>query len=216
MWDLYRFPNTRVWEYAGTPPVASSKPGNATSNSEIQINYTIALKLNQEVRIICWIMTRPVNFTTKLEAVKKTWGKRCTKLLFFSSVTNAENADFERTKSYMSGGAGYVLSKESLIRFATISLHDYSHCYDGHGGPEDWQIGTCLQAVGVQAMDSRDRIERLDRFMPLDPIFLVNMKNKTQLSWYFDRSYYPHGWGLECEMSQMEMFIPEVKTFSDG
>lgn len=42
---------------------------------------------------------------------------------------------------YMSGGAGYVLSKEALRRFVVEALPDKKNCSGGTGGPEDLQMG---------------------------------------------------------------------------
>ena len=40
----------------------------------------------QSIKVLCLIMTQPNNTRTKARAVKETWGKRCTKLLFISSA----------------------------------------------------------------------------------------------------------------------------------
>ncbi|TDG40353.1 hypothetical protein AWZ03_013231, partial [Drosophila navojoa] len=45
-------------------------------------NTSIAEKLHSEVRVLCWIMTGPSNHKTKAVHVKRTWGKRCNKLIF--------------------------------------------------------------------------------------------------------------------------------------
>ena len=55
---------------------------------------------------------------------------------------------------YMSGGAGYVLSKEALYRFVNIGLKDKSGTYcrkDPHG-PEDLQMGKCLENLNVSTL----------------------------------------------------------------
>ncbi|CAG7705358.1 unnamed protein product [Allacma fusca] len=70
-------------------PQESTAPPD-TEITEIKINSSVASRLEKEVRIVCWIMTRPVNATEKILAVKKTWGRRCTKLLILSSANNTE------------------------------------------------------------------------------------------------------------------------------
>ena len=49
---------------------------------------TVADDLYNKVRVLCWVMTQPKNLETRSRHIKNTWGKRCNKLLFFSSVGN--------------------------------------------------------------------------------------------------------------------------------
>ena len=60
-------------------------------------------------------------------------------------------------QGYMSGGAGYVLSKEALGRLATKGLEDTSmlRCRSDDGGAEDVEMGKCMEGLGVKAGDSR-------------------------------------------------------------
>lgn len=53
-------------------------------------NTTVAKQLYNDVKILCWIMTNPKNHKKKAIHVKKTWGKRCNKILFMSSVKDPE------------------------------------------------------------------------------------------------------------------------------
>lgn len=179
-------------------------------------------------------MTGPQNLDKKAVHVKKTWGKRCTKLIFFSSVTNEtfptiglnisegrehltgktmrafkyvydhffDEADWfmkadddtyfimenlryflsSRDKmepvyfghhfktivrqGYYSGGAGYILSKETLKRLATTG-QDPKFCRQD-GGAEDAELGKCMQNLGVKTANSTDALGR-SRFHCFDP-----------------------------------------------
>lgn len=56
---------------------------------------------------------------------------------------------------YMSGGAGYVLSREALKRYAERGHHRPGMCRED-GGAEDVAIGQCLQNLGVTVGESYD------------------------------------------------------------
>ena len=59
----------------------------------------------------------------------------------------------------MTGGAGYVLSREAVTRF--VSGHgDASKCRPGDEGPEDVEMSRCLQRLGVNFVDTRDKYGR--------------------------------------------------------
>ncbi|KAI6233965.1 N-acetylgalactosaminide beta-1,3-galactosyltransferase [Aphelenchoides fujianensis] len=57
-------------------------------------------------------------------------------------------------QSYMSGGAGYVISREALRRFGE-SMNETKNCGPGNQ-PEDLQMGLCLEDLDVKAVDTRD------------------------------------------------------------
>ncbi|XP_074835950.1 glycoprotein-N-acetylgalactosamine 3-beta-galactosyltransferase 1-B-like [Carettochelys insculpta] len=60
-------------------------------------------------------------------------------------------------QGYMSGGAGYVLSKEALRRF----VEGFRTQVCTHTSPvEDMALGQCMEKMGVQAGDSRDTLGR--------------------------------------------------------
>ncbi|KAI5612181.1 glycoprotein-N-acetylgalactosamine 3-beta-galactosyltransferase 1-A [Silurus asotus] len=96
-------------------------------------------------------------------------------------------------QGYMSGGAGYVLSKEALRRFVQgFSTKVCTHT----SSVEDLAMGQCLEKMGVKAGDSRDSIER-ETFHPFVPEHhLTEVFSKT--FWYWNYCFYPIVLGPRC------------------
>ncbi|XP_059060281.1 glycoprotein-N-acetylgalactosamine 3-beta-galactosyltransferase 1-like [Achroia grisella] len=99
-------------------------------------------------------------------------------------------------QGYMSGGAGYVLSREALDRFVNKALPSPHLCKASDHGAEDAEMGKCLDKIGVKAMDSRDTLQRgrFFPFVPRDHLF----PNKDKGFWYWQYIYYPSDEGLDC------------------
>lgn len=90
-------------------------------------------------------------------------------------------------QGYMSGGSGYVLSREAVRRFNEVALIDDYKCWNGTEGNEDVEIGKCLENVGVLAGDSRDDHER-HRFLPFPPDGLI--RNLFGETWLDNATFY--------------------------
>ncbi|NXH10888.1 C1GTA galactosyltransferase, partial [Bucco capensis] len=96
-------------------------------------------------------------------------------------------------QGYMSGGAGYVLSKEALRRF--VGAWASGTC--SHSSPvEDLALGQCLEKLGVEAGDSRDTRGR-ETFHPFPPETHLTDKFSPSF-WYWSYSYYPIVEGPQC------------------
>ncbi|KAK6186502.1 hypothetical protein SNE40_008531 [Patella caerulea] len=73
-------------------------------------------------------------------------------------------------QGYMSGGAGYVLSKEALRVFVTKGVAKTKPvCHIQDVRNEDILMGACMEKLAVKAIDTVDEYQR-ERFLPLDLI----------------------------------------------
>ncbi|XP_052852825.1 glycoprotein-N-acetylgalactosamine 3-beta-galactosyltransferase 1 isoform X2 [Drosophila gunungcola] len=88
-------------------------------------------------------------------------------------------------EEYMSGGAGYVLSKMALHQLINEGFVNSSICSNRGYGYEDIELGRCLRGVGVVGGDSRDE-QGLNRFIPFSPLHWYPDAPK----WYRPLLYY--------------------------
>ena len=104
----------------------------------------------------------------------------------------------DNPNGFMSGGAGYVLSKEALVRFIRDALPHRHLCKWGHKGMEDIELGQCLDNVGVYAGDSRDHFggERFHPFTPEDHLIPGWIKHNHD--WFYILNFYPRIEGPGC------------------
>ncbi|KAH8403027.1 hypothetical protein KR222_003391, partial [Zaprionus bogoriensis] len=99
-------------------------------------------------------------------------------------------------QGYMSGGSGYVLSKEAVRRLVVEGIPNPKICLPGTVINEDIEIGRCMENLNVTAGDSRDAIGR-GRMFPFVPESHL-IPNKDPKSWYWSYQYYKSDDGLDC------------------
>ncbi|XP_017472021.1 PREDICTED: glycoprotein-N-acetylgalactosamine 3-beta-galactosyltransferase 1 [Rhagoletis zephyria] len=103
---------------------------------------------------------------------------------------------------YMSGGAAYVLSKEALRRFMTMAFHNTTLCPRARKfGIEDFNMGICLQNVGVHLADARFALgtDNKPKFIPIDLHTYMSTDNTTEISdWLLSMSPHRVESGLNC------------------
>lgn len=90
------------------------------------------------------------------------------------------------SQGYMSGGAGYVLSKEALRRYIRgFSSGECTH----FSTIEDMALGKCMETMKVQPADSRDTIGR-QTFHPYPPDHYLVRQPPRQRPWYLIYDHY--------------------------
>jgi len=127
----------------------------------------------------------------------------------------------------MSGGAGYVLSREAVTRFVRKGLTDTNNTVckttiEGAGG-EDQELGRCLQNLGVDHGDTRDSGGR-HRFMMYSPeAHMLPRPDDIFNNWWHDNSFYqPVVDGIGCcsdsavsfhRVSPAQMYVMEYLIY---
>ncbi|XP_005091047.1 glycoprotein-N-acetylgalactosamine 3-beta-galactosyltransferase 1-B-like [Aplysia californica] len=96
-------------------------------------------------------------------------------------------------QGYMSGGAGYVLSREALRRLVVEGVVK-RRCTKFYG-MEDLDLGQCLYELGVKAEDSIDE-KGLERFHPLNPF--TYFADFPLPNWTHQYAYHPFQRGFQC------------------
>ncbi|XP_017770919.1 PREDICTED: glycoprotein-N-acetylgalactosamine 3-beta-galactosyltransferase 1-like isoform X2 [Nicrophorus vespilloides] len=100
-------------------------------------------------------------------------------------------------QGYMSGGAGYVLSREALKRFIEVGVSNGTLCRQTNSGSEDVEMGKCMEKVKVEAGDSRDSLGR-GRFFPFVPEHHLIPGHSPKSFWYWKYVYYDSKEGMDC------------------
>jgi len=92
-------------------------------------------------------------------------------------------------QGYMSGGAGYILSREALRRFVVEGIPNPKMCLPGTVVNEDIEIGRCMEHLNVTAGDSRDQIGR-GRMFPFVPEHHIIPAKYDKGFWYWNYQFY--------------------------
>ncbi|XP_042206146.1 glycoprotein-N-acetylgalactosamine 3-beta-galactosyltransferase 1-like isoform X2 [Homarus americanus] len=111
----------------------------------------------------------------------------------------------EDALEYMSGGAGYVLSREAVRRLQDTNVKE---CHvPGLTSYEDVNMGACMKALGVTAGDTRDSLGR-PRFLPYPPWVLLDpsLQYQSKYSWLQRLSKYQFNFGAEYLSDQAVSF----------
>lgn len=89
-------------------------------------------------------------------------------------------------QGYMSGGAGYVLSKEALRRF--VKGFSTGEC-TFYSDQEDVAMGKCMETMKVKPADSRD-VKGRQTFHPYPPGYYLIRQPPRQRPWFLIYEHY--------------------------
>ncbi|KAH8279736.1 hypothetical protein KR054_003729 [Drosophila jambulina] len=113
--------------------------------------------------------------------------------IYFGSAFNLTS------QIYMSGGAGYVLSRKAVELFVDAVGED-SLCQPSDTGAEDYEMGKCLETLKVTVGESRDHYGR-HRFFSLSlHYFLIPQENVDEEEEFWLSKYLVHSCrkGIRC------------------
>ncbi|CAL1526715.1 unnamed protein product [Lymnaea stagnalis] len=87
---------------------------------------SIAKEMFKKVRVLCWIMTSPINLEKKAVHVKNTWAKRCNTVLYMSSVHDPK---FPTVGLNVTEGRTHLTAK---------TMKAFLYVYEHHLADADW------------------------------------------------------------------------------
>uniref|UniRef100_A0A1I8I5Y1 N-acetylgalactosaminide beta-1,3-galactosyltransferase n=2 Tax=Macrostomum lignano TaxID=282301 RepID=A0A1I8I5Y1_9PLAT len=100
-------------------------------------------------------------------------------------------------QGYMSGGAGYVLSRAAVRKFVDLGLPSRDSACSGQFISEDVNLGSCMNMLGVHVLNSLDSLGR-ERFHPFQPEHHLPPGGIPPGNWLRRYNYYPLREGPEC------------------
>ncbi|KAH8334314.1 hypothetical protein KR059_008781 [Drosophila kikkawai] len=110
--------------------------------------------------------------------------------IYFGSAFNLDS------QIYMSGGAGYVLSRKAVELFVEATA-EKSLCQHGDIGAEDFEMGRCMDPLNVTVGDSRDPYGR-HRFFSLSLEYFLIPEDDDDEFWLYKYLVHSCKKGLQC------------------
>ncbi|XP_065092560.1 glycoprotein-N-acetylgalactosamine 3-beta-galactosyltransferase 1-like [Ochlerotatus camptorhynchus] len=147
--------------------------------------------LSEDIRVLCWVMTTPVNHDTKAIHVKQTWGRRCNKLLLMSSTEDEKIGTIA-----LPVGEG----RESLWN---KTREAFRYVYDHHLNEYDWFMKADDDTYVI--------MENLRYFLyPYSPGFPIFFGSKFRYPEYVNQGYFSGGAGYVLSREALKRFVEQA------
>lgn len=98
------------------------------NNSSIhkKADTSLAEKLFNEIRIVCLVLTQPADHQKKAKYVKNTWGSKCNRLIFLSTVNDTDL-----------GAMAFPFNESREILWGKVR-RGFLHAYENYYDEADW------------------------------------------------------------------------------
>ncbi|XP_055620901.1 glycoprotein-N-acetylgalactosamine 3-beta-galactosyltransferase 1-like isoform X2 [Toxorhynchites rutilus septentrionalis] len=149
------------------------------------------LSLTENVRVLCWVMTTPANHETKALHVKRTWGRRCNKLLLMSST---EDEKVGTVALPVGEGRQHLWNK---------TREAFRYVYEHHLNEYDWFMKADDDTYVI--------VENLRYFLyPYSPEFPIYFGSKFRYPEYVSQGYFSGGAGYVLSREALKRFIEQA------
>ncbi|XP_062559462.1 glycoprotein-N-acetylgalactosamine 3-beta-galactosyltransferase 1-like isoform X2 [Armigeres subalbatus] len=151
-----------------------------------------SVNLTDTVRVLCWVMTTPANHETKALHVKRTWGRRCNKLLLMSS--------FEDAKVGTIALDGVGEGRQSLWN---KTREAFRYVYEQHLDEYDWFMKADDDTYVI--------MENLRFFLyPYSPQYPIFFGSKFRYPEYVRQGYFSGGAGYVLSREALKRFVEQA------
>lgn len=155
------------------------------------------VNLSETVRVLCWVMTTPANHASKAAHVKRTWGRRCNKLLLMST-----SEDEELGTIALPVGEG----RDSLWN---KTREAFRYVYEHHLEEYDWFMKADDDTYVI--------LENLRYFLyPFAPEFPIYFGSKFRYPEYVKQGYFSGGAGYVLSREALKRFVEQALQGSNN
>jgi len=177
--------------------------GDFTFHEHREKEESEAKRLYSRVRVLCWVATSPENHEKKAKHIKATWGKRCNKLLFMSTLPGRKHSQMSRVIDLPLDQSLPAINLNVTEGRDTLwgkTYRAFNYIYDFHLNEADW----FMKADDDTYVILENLRYMLEPYKPTDPIYF-GCKFKP----YVDQGYMSGGAGYVLSKEAVKRFAEE-------